>query len=161
VVRALKGIGRPVVFIGDPVPAYQDYYEACRREAGAQMHFLGGLPHGSELLVSAYAACNTFLLATWLETPGLAALEAGLAGAKVVITDQGATQEYFGDHVLYVRPDRPDSIRSQTMKMLSAPRTDRLKKHIQANYLWPQAARQNLEVYEQVLVGKVLHEQTA
>ncbi|HTL46694.1 MAG TPA: glycosyltransferase, partial [Verrucomicrobiae bacterium] len=47
VVRALKGIGRPVVFIGDPVPAYQDYYEACRREAGAQMHFLGGLPHGS------------------------------------------------------------------------------------------------------------------
>ena len=39
--------------------------------------------------------------------PGLAALEAALAGAAVVVTPFGCTREYFGDRVEYARPDRP------------------------------------------------------
>lgn len=151
VLRALKGIKQPVVVIGDFVPGYKDYYEACVREAGKNVHFLGGLPHGSILLESAYAACHTFVLATWLETPGLAALEAGLAGANVVITQEGATREYFEEHAIYVRPDRLDSIREGVLKSASAPRSDSLKRRIASNYLWPQVAARTLEGYKRLL----------
>jgi len=43
------------------------------------------------MLASAYAACDVFVLPSMFETPGIAALEAGLAGAKIVITKYGGT----------------------------------------------------------------------
>ena len=151
VVRALKDIKQDVVIIGDYVPAYKDYYDACRREAGKNVHFMGGLPHDSGLLPSAYAACNTFLLATWLETPGLAALEAALAGAKVVITNQGAAPEYFLDYVSYVSPDRLRDIREKTLKTAGQSKDSRLKAHIQQNYLWPVVAKKTVAAYREAL----------
>jgi len=151
VIKALKGMPKPVIIIGDCVPGYEAYEAECRREADANTHFLGGLPHGSELLRSAYAACDTFVLATWLETPGLAALEAGLAGAKVVITEEGATKEYFQDYVHYVPPGSVSIIRSQVLRALSCVKTPALSVHIRERYLWPVAAKKNIEAYEQVL----------
>lgn len=152
-VRALRGIGRPVVFIGGPVPAYQDYYEACRREAGPDVHFLGQFDHGSELLMSAYAACGVFLLATWLETPGLAALEAALAGAKIVITQEGATREYFGHHAVYVNPADAGDIRAGTLKAISKTKDASLQDHVKRRYLWTETAKLTLEAYRRVLTN--------
>lgn len=150
-VRALKGLGIPVVFIGDYVPNYKSYYESCRREADSNMHFLGPLPHDSGLLASAYHACNTFLLASWLETPGLAAMEAALAGAKVVLTDQGATREYFKNFAAYVSPWRSDQIQKETQRVFTNGRTQGLKEHIEKNYLWRNAALKTIAAYEKVM----------
>ncbi len=146
-VRALSGISAPVVFIGAPVPHYQAYYEQCKKEAGKNIHFLGPMPHDSGLLPSAYAACKTFVLASWLETPGLAALEAGLAGANVVITTEGATYEYFQDFASYAPPDKLSEIRRVVEKSLERPKSDLLKQHIAANYSWTQVAEKTLEAY--------------
>lgn len=151
VIRALKGIPNPVVVIGDVVPGYESYEAACRRAADENVHFLGGLPHGSAELKSAYAACNTFVLGTWLETPGLAALEAGLAGAKVVITREGATREYFQDLAAYVSPENPAQIRAQVLKALQKPKTPELSKRIKSEYLWQGAAKRTANAYKEVL----------
>ena len=70
-------------------------YDKCVKEAGSNVKFLGDLDHSSDMLRSAYAACDVFVLPGWFETPGLAALEAALAGAKVVATKGGSTKEYF------------------------------------------------------------------
>jgi glycosyltransferase involved in cell wall biosynthesis len=150
-IRALKGVDIPLVFIGDYVPAYANYYETCRREAGKNVHFLGRIPHGSDLLKSAYAAANTFLLASWLETPGLSALEAGLAGSKVVITAEGATREYFGDFAAYVAPHRLPEIRRVTLRTFECHPDGLLKEHIRKNYLWPVVAKKTLEGYQSLL----------
>jgi glycosyltransferase involved in cell wall biosynthesis len=64
----------------------------------------------SNLLVSAYKACDIFCLPSTLETPGLAAIEAYVNEAKLVITDKGSTKEYFGDNAIYVSPESIDSI---------------------------------------------------
>lgn len=149
-IRALKGTNIPLVFIGNYVPLYRSYYEACRREADKMVHFLGAFPHDSELLRSAYAACNTFLLASWLETPGLAALEAALAGAKVVITNQGAAREYFSDYAAYVSPDRPNEIRKRTLEAYHKPKNSGLKNYVSRNYLWENTAQKTLEGYERL-----------
>lgn len=153
VIKALKGLEKPVVFIGDYVYAYRDYYEACRREADSNMHFLDGIRHDSDLLKSAYAACDTFLLATWLETPGLAALEAGIAGAKVIVTSIGAAPEYFNDLVEYVRPNQLDDIRKTTLRVLEEDKSSRLSEHIKKNFTWEITAQANLKVYEKVLAN--------
>ena len=148
VIRALRNVDIPLVLIGDYVVQYRSYYEACRREAGPGTHFLGNIPHDSELLRSAYAACAVFLLATWLETPGLAALEAGLAGAKVVVTAEGATREYFGPYAEYVQPECPREIRERTLAAIRKPATPLLQEHIRQNYSWPLVAKKILTAYQ-------------
>jgi len=150
-VKALKNIRQPVVFIGDVVPGYEDYEKKCRKEASRNMTFLGGMEHGSEMLKSAYAACDTFLLPSWLETPGLAALEAALAGAKVVITREGATQEYFKGFVTYVEPDNLDLIKLETLNTFQRLKDDRLKNHVLHQYTWRLAALKTMAAYESVL----------
>ncbi len=147
-VRAMSGAKVPFVLIGDPVSTYPGYYQACRKAAGPNVHFIGGLPHGSELLRSAYAACDTFLLASWLETPGLAALEAGLAGAKIVITREGATREYFGEFASYVDPADRRDIRSKALAAHEKPKDTRLKAQISERFSWNITARKILEVYQ-------------
>ena len=150
-IRALSGTKVQFVLIGDPVSIYPDYFYACRKAAGSNIHFLGGMSHGTEMLRSAYAACNTFLLASWLETPGLAALEAGLAGAKVVITQDGATREYFRDLASYVNPADTAEIRAKTLAACERPKDTRLKEFIEQNYTWKRAAEKVLVEYQRIL----------
>ncbi len=150
-IRAMNGTGLTFVLIGDPVSTYPDYYQACRTAARPNIHFLGGLPHGSELLKSAYAACNTFLLASWLETPGLAALEAGLAGAKVVITKDGATREYFQELATCVDPSNISDIRSMTLAVFKKAKDTRLQDRIRQNYTWQRTAEKVLVEYQRIL----------
>ena len=76
----------------------------CRRAGEGLVAWLGRLDHDDPLLASAYAAARVFALPSWFETPGLAALEAALAGCAVVITPYGSTREYFGGLVAYARP---------------------------------------------------------
>jgi len=155
-IRALSGAPVSFVLIGDPVKRYPAYYDACRRVAGKNVRFLEGFPHDSEILRSAYAACDTFLLASWLETPGLAALEAGLAGAKIVITREGATREYFQDFAAYVNPSDSTDIREKVIAMRRQPKTATLRDHIRQNFLWEHTAKKTLETYHKLLHNTAL-----
>lgn len=146
-IRAHRGLERPLVMIGEAVSRYAGYESQCRREAAANVHFLGPLPHDSELLRSAYTACDTFVLPSWFETPGLAALEAGLAGVKLVITDGGPTREYFGGEALYVVPHRISNIRNALIFAAGQSRNGRLGEHVRKNFLWEKVAEKVAESY--------------
>lgn len=150
-IRAHRGLEKPLVIIGEPVSSYPDYAKKCREEAGPNVHFLGALPHDSELLRSAYAACNTFVLPSWFETPGLAALEAGLAGAKVLITQGGSTREYFGDYVFYANPLCISDIRAKMKEVSNAPSNGKLSEHIRTHYLWDRVAEKTFSAYQSLL----------
>jgi glycosyltransferase involved in cell wall biosynthesis len=103
------------------------------------------------MLASAYAACDVFVLPSLFETPGIAALEAGLAGAKLVITPHGGTMEYFGGRAVYCDPRSVDSIHDGIVRALQAPRDNGLREHIRAHYLWDEVARQTHGVYRLVM----------
>lgn len=83
-----------------------------------QVIFIDALEHESDLLRSAYQACELFCLPSTLETPGLAALEARIQGALCIITSEGSTKEYFEDGVIYCQWDDIDSISSSIKKLL-------------------------------------------
>ncbi|MDP2928957.1 MAG: glycosyltransferase [Candidatus Omnitrophota bacterium] len=150
-IKALKGSGLPLLIIGDPVSDYMDYYEACKRSGGKDVIFISRIDHGDPMLKSAYKACSSFVSQGWFETPGLAALEAGLAGAKVATTYGGCTREYFKDLVEYFNPSDIKGIRCAIDKALHGEHTTDLRDHIRKNLLWSIAARKNIEVYNKIL----------
>lgn len=148
-VRAWKGVDIPLVLIGSPTPTHRRYYEKCRKVAGGRVLFLDGMDH--EGLRHAFAAARVHVLPSWLETPGLSSLEAGLAGCNIVVTDRGSTAEYFGDMAWYCEPGDISSIRETVLTAYRAPRNDRLRQRIMERFTWRQAARQTLDAYEYVL----------
>lgn len=151
-IRALKGrVDIPLVFIGSASPDEQGYYEQCRREADEGTRFLGALPHESPLLASAYKAASVLAMPSFLEAPGLAALEAGVAGARVVVTEVGATREYFGDLVEYVDPRSAESVRTGVERALARPADGALARHLLSRYSWDGIAEATHQAYESVL----------
>lgn len=153
-VRALKGTGIPLVLIGRPDNARMNwYYEQCVREADESMKFIGELDHESPLLASAYAAARVFVLPSLLEAPGLAAMEAALAGCSVAVTEVGATREYFASHVRYLNPNSLASIREAVLDCYhNGPRPNKtLQEHLTKNFLWDKVIERNVEGYHRIL----------
>lgn len=150
-IRALGGIDTAAVIIGRIVKS--SYGEACVHEASKYKNILliDGMDNSSELLASAYAACEVFVLPSQFETPGIAALEAGLAGAKIVITPHGGTREYFEDVAVYIDPASVNSIRDGIVQALALPKTDRLRERIRSQYLWQHVAAATSKVYRGIL----------
>jgi glycosyltransferase involved in cell wall biosynthesis len=152
-VRAMQDTKQTIVFLGGALPDYEAYYAQCKKEASPNMYFLDAVGHNDPLLASAYAACNTFVLPSWFETPGLSALEAAMAGAKVVITDGGCTSEYFGDRVHYVQPHDQRDIRRVTLEVFDQAKDNRLKEYVRREYSWTRVAEKTSEGYR-VAMGR-------
>jgi glycosyltransferase involved in cell wall biosynthesis len=148
-IRAIGPLGVPLVVIGAAPPGQKRYENECRRAGHDQVLWLGRLDHHDPLLASAYAAARVFALPSWFETPGLAALEAALAGCTVVITPYGSTRDYFGDFVEYARPNRIAQIRRAVSKCWDERPDPRLAQLIANRYLWPRVAQITAEVYEE------------
>jgi glycosyltransferase involved in cell wall biosynthesis len=150
-IRALGQIDHPAVIIGRIIKG--TYGDACVREAAQHKHIvlIEGLDNSSELLASAYAACDVFVLPSMFETPGIAALEAGLAGAKIVITPHGGTREYFQEMAHYVDPGSISSIRDGIVRALDTPKSPHLSDHIRRQYLWSRVAEDTAGIYRRTL----------
>ncbi len=148
--RAMRGTGVPIVLLGDPVPGHEAYLAACRREAGPQVHFVGRIDHDDPLLASAYAASACVVLASWFETPGLVALEAGMQGVPLVLPEPGCAREYFGDLARYVPPGDLRAIRRAVLQAAGQGRDEALAKLVQGAYGWAATARATREAYEKV-----------
>ena len=150
-IKALSKDNIKLVIIGKPTSEAASYYKECKKHAGKNVYFLGELKYDSSLLISAYAATSVFALPSWYETPGLAALEAGLAGANIVITSKGSTKEYFEDHAWYVNPDDIKDIRNKVIEAFNTKKSKKLYAHVKRNYLWSHVADKTLEGYKKII----------
>lgn len=149
--RALAGTSIPSVFIGrldDPA-----IKEECLK-IDPSIRFIEPIPHEDPLLASAYSACKVFALPSALETPGIAALEAAVTGANIVITRVGGTKEYFGGAASYVDPGSVASIRSAVLEQWSRPRGDLETGNAYLDkYSWSRVAELTETAYIQVCSG--------
>lgn len=135
-IQALREIEIPVLFVG----GYRDkaYYEECIKAAPAHFRFLPHIPPKSELLRSALQNCLLYL-ETPLEPAGLSAIEAGLAGAKLVLSDNSWTREHFGESIEYVDSQNPSSIRTGVLTALDKQNGCSCKTSIQQKFVLPGA----------------------
>jgi len=149
-IRALRNTSLKLVLIGKSQRACDlAYYEKCRKEGGVNVMFISGMEH--EALSSAYAAAKVHVLPSWYETPGLASLEAGLAGCNIVTTDRGSTREYFKQYALYCDPSDTKSIHKAVVEAFEASKSSELSQHILENYTWEKTADKTLRAYKKVL----------
>lgn len=152
-IQALQGTGLKLVIIG--AIAEKKYFEETCRPADKDglALYLNPIPHNSELLSSAYAACRVFALPSHMETPGIAAMEAGLAKAAVVITPIGGAFEYFGNHALYCDSDSIVNIRTKILAAwdTSPEQREQLRNHLLQKYTYTQITKQTIEYYQMVI----------
>lgn len=149
-IEAAPKINSDIVIIGS---FYDDEYgKECRKlaEAAGNITLIDHLDHESDLLASAYASCITFILPSLYETPGIAAMEAALAGANIVITQHGGTRDYFKDDAEYIDPKSVESIITAVNNSLLKPKTTSIKDHILENYTWNKVSEMTLEIYKEI-----------
>jgi glycosyltransferase involved in cell wall biosynthesis len=150
-VKALKQLDSPVVIIGDVLQTEEGLECLKEIESAKNILFLNWIKHDDKLLESAYAACHTFVLPTRYETPGRAALEAGLAGANVVITPYGGTKEYFAEYALYCEPHSISDIVRKIETSLNIKKAGALRDHIMKHFIREKLAAPTWQVYKEVL----------
>ena len=145
VITALSDTDLKTVFIGKPDFQNRGYYKKCRKLANENFLFIDEFPH--ERISSAYSAARVHVLPSWLETPGLVNLEAGLAGCNLVMGDRGSVREYFKDFAGYCNPGDVGDIREAVLDAQGKPKNEKLGEHILKNYTWDKTAKRTLEVY--------------
>ncbi|MFH1648180.1 MAG: glycosyltransferase [Patescibacteria group bacterium] len=105
-----------------------------------------------EDMVSYYKYAKVGVSASWFETTGLTSLEALYCGTNAVAAGMRA-REYLGSYASYCEPDNIDSIKEAIKKEYYAKRPE-LSEKVKEEYTWENAAKQTLEVYEEVLDKK-------
>ncbi|MDZ7806847.1 MAG: glycosyltransferase family 4 protein [Gracilimonas sp.] len=149
--KAAPKLNSKVVIVGSFDQS--EYSQKCLALAKNTNNILliDSLSHNSDLLSSAYAAAKVFVLPSYFETPGIAALEAGLAGANIAITEVGGTKEFFTNHAFYLDPKSESSIVDAINSALSKDVNSDLKVHILENYTWNKVAQKTLDQYKGLL----------
>ena len=146
----------PLVLIGDV--GSDEYSQQCAEliKRNNVLH-LPTQEHHSTLLASAYAAAKVFVLPSLFETPGIAAMEAALAGCAVVITKNGGTKEYFKEMASYIDPLDSTSLLTSINKQLHTKNEELkiqntlLKKHIASHYSWDSVGKMTLAAHYSLL----------
>lgn len=144
-IRAVNGTPYRLFLIGAPAPNQQHYYQACRRIAGPNIHFIDHIPQ--QQLPAYYSQAAVHALPSWFETCGLSSLEAAAMGCNIIITDRGYTREYFGDDAFYCHPGDPASIRRSIEEAMAMDPPKQLRERIFRQYTWKETASSTLEAY--------------
>ena len=147
VIRALRGTGLRIAAIGSGEGMFERYVEQCRREGEGSVTFVGRLPHGDPLLASAYAASKVFVLPSLSELFPVSAMEAGLAGCRIVITTNSAIGSALGDDAVYVNPRRSNDWRNAILREHKNERNTALSRRLLTQYTWPGIAGRIADVY--------------
>jgi glycosyltransferase involved in cell wall biosynthesis len=149
--KAWRDVEIPLIIIGHYNYRERAYFEECKKvaERNSNTHFLGHV--SSQELFSAYAAAKVFVLPSWCELPGIASLEAGLAGCNLVLTKGGSTTEYFKNYASYANPASTEDIKEKILEAYEKPRDNKLKDHILNSYTWEKTAEKTLEGYDFIL----------
>lgn len=146
-IRAARDLRLPLVVIGNAEPKHRAYADACRKSAGREVLFLDRLGHDDPLLASAYAASACTALVGWYETPGLAALEAGMTGTPLVLPEGGCAREYFGELAEYVPHNNLGALTAALSRSLERGRSRELATLVLEHFTWRRAADATWEAY--------------
>ncbi len=127
----------------------KEYADKCKEISSNNIIFLDKMDRSE--LMDLYASAQVIVQPSFFETPGLAALEAGLAGCNVVVSNRGCTVEYFGDTVEYCNPQDPNSIITACKKAYYKYKNSNLKDLILKKYLWRYGIKDLINAYEKGL----------
>jgi glycosyltransferase involved in cell wall biosynthesis len=154
VIRALAGSGHRLVLAGQAAANQRAYVEAVRAEVGrrANVRWLGAVSEEDKRWL--YRLARVHILASWMETTGLASLEAAALDCALVVTPNGDTRDYFDGAAHFCRPDDPRSIRDAVDAAYRAGPDATLRQRVFTDYTWDAAAHATARGYETALAAE-------
>lgn len=152
-VKALEGTNIPVIILGSYIPNEKWYYNKVLNiiERNSNMQHIEFLPYDSSMLASLYAGAKVHVLLGRNETPGIVNLEAGIAGANLVVGDCIPVREYLQDYALYADYNSLKDIREKVVMAYKADRNPKISEFIEKNYTWKVVAKKTFEAYKYVM----------
>lgn len=150
-VRAMRGSGIPIVFVGKAPEGDESLYEQCREEADESFYFVGykSSEEDEYWAIMKYARCA--VLCSDCETPGIALLEAAVSGARPVVPIHGGTQEYYGIVASYLNPLSLSSIATAVKDAWCRGRLTERESLAFKRFTWKWAAEVTLRAYRDTL----------
>ncbi|MFJ8102257.1 glycosyltransferase [Lysinibacillus sp. NPDC096212] len=91
-----------IVIIGKPTQGYEAYFENVKKIAKDNVYFLSHLPQDEVFKI--IKSSKGHIQPSFIETPGLASLEAVVLGIPIILSDTKPVAEYFGTDGLYCNP---------------------------------------------------------
>ena len=148
-IKAVEGTDIKLVLIAQRSPINKLYYEKCKKIIDRSSNiYLIEKKVDTTSLVGAYKACHVHALVSYLETPGLANLEAGLFGANLVLGECLPVREYFGEYALYCNQEEIQDIREKLFIALGKDKNDALSSIIKEKYSWEKIGKHYLDAYK-------------
>jgi glycosyltransferase involved in cell wall biosynthesis len=152
-VRALKNEPVHVVLVGNSNKGSDDYLQACLREGGERVHYLGELPHG-ELIASAYASADLIAVPSRHEGMPNSILEALASDKRVVLTNNHTIDFELPESIAAEVDSHDDqAIRESVMRLLGAGPAKGLARSAVAQLSWTAVAEQLEGIYSLAIAG--------
>jgi glycosyltransferase involved in cell wall biosynthesis len=148
-------LGFPLVIAGPVVDESVAEFIEIYIKKGADITLLGSLLNNSNELGYLYSKCKVFCLPSYYETPGISALEAGLRGANILVTEVGGAEDYFGSMAEYVNPDSEKNLSNKLRlvweKKWTKVNREEMSNHIRKEFSWRNVAKLTLESYKEAI----------
>jgi glycosyltransferase involved in cell wall biosynthesis len=145
-------VSSTLVLIGNYSGGSSDSYASSVQEAinahKDKIIRIDNLRYGDKLLLSAYLGATVHILPSILETPGLASLEAGLAGCSLIVGDSLPVREYFSECALFCDPFDVSSIAQKINEAANGMVIGDARHIINEHYVWTIAAQKLANVYD-------------
>ncbi|MEG0916294.1 MAG: glycosyltransferase [Myroides sp.] len=155
VIKALKELNIPIVFIGGAYLNEMEYYEACKKELGPKMVMTDWISHESELLLSAFKEAKVLVLPSIYETFGNVLVEAGVSGANIACSETLPINEYpISKFWTKFNPLKHQSIKDAVLKEYNSPCNHEMKEEFILTFSWETVIRQYVVIYNRLLTSK-------
>ena len=156
-IKALKGTGIDVVFIGGEENGDSTYFDKCKSLAAndKHFHFLGWSDRGSNLLKSAYKHARVFAFPSFQETFGMALIEGAAAGSNIVVSKTLPIHDFHVfDDALFVDPNDENSIRQGVLEAFNTPLNTNLQKRVINFFSWESVIDKHIKLYSSLYGNK-------
>ncbi len=154
VIKALKNTDIEIVFIGGADTSDPDYYDICLKEANGcdNIHFLGWLKSGNNLLQSAIGHASAIICSSYQETFGLSIAEGIMSGATPVISNTLPILNFKTfENCLTFRPNDIEDIRKKITEAVHTPKDFKLIEKAKKEFSWESVANKHLDIYRKLL----------
>ncbi|ARC84478.1 glycosyl transferases group 1 family protein [Clostridium argentinense CDC 2741] len=139
--KVCNELNLPLVLVGGV--SNKNYFKKCLAYKNVQ--YLGFMDNYN--VYNAYKFAKVHALPSFMELTSLSSLEAAASGCNIVVTEEGASREYFEDLAIYCNPYNENSIKEAIIKGYNNRKNDELKEYVCKKYTWENTARQIYEEY--------------
>lgn len=133
-VQAAQLAGIPLVIVGKASPGAESYYRDVLAVSGKHVKIISNVPQA--IVFGIMRRSSGHIQPSYIETPGLASLEAGSLGCPIGVSEVAPVREYFGEYALYCDPSSVESIAKCMKELFLSPASEQLSRHINKNYDW-------------------------